>query len=490
MYWEQRQEQLWQTLEKDEAALTKRMDAAYTRESAALEKEIAAYYTKYGENGVIRYRSLLQSLGDDDKALLLERMDEFAQKYPEHADLLPVRESIYKLDRLEGLQKSIYLQQLELAAWDDIQLTEHLAKNAMRGYAGAAKFTGGGTYTVREDIVKKFVDTAWADGKNFSQRIWDNRAKLAGYLNQDFAMAMARGDSYTKCVKVLRERFDVGASSAKALAYTEGSFVMNESSMEAFADQYEEYAVSCARDSKVCDRCAPLNGKQFRIKERVAGENFPPFHTRCRCSYTIVVESVKENAGLETKDLRGIIGRKNGQIGDTDGYTVLESIERISDTGETEIKKEFDNFCSQYAYANEEHAVVITRDGTLYRLKGLSGTVNVNLVGEDALEGATVFHNHPVWDGFDSGDSFSWKDVTQAIASGTKNEYLISGNERDLFSYQGSKTSEEIKKSYKEALYSLKEEAFANNQPIEYWQREVMKKLSNELEGFYFGENI
>ena len=41
-------------------------------------------------------------------------MDEFEKKYPEYADLMPIRESIYKLNRLEGLQQSIRLQQREL----------------------------------------------------------------------------------------------------------------------------------------------------------------------------------------------------------------------------------------------------------------------------------------------------------------------------------------------------------------------------------------
>lgn len=46
----------------------------------------------------------------------------------------------------------------------------------------------------------------------------------------------------------------------------------------------------------MCDKCAPLNGKRFRIDARATGSNFPPFHTRCRCSYTVVVESMKAGA--------------------------------------------------------------------------------------------------------------------------------------------------------------------------------------------------
>lgn len=422
MYWAQRQEQLWQALEKDEAALTKRMEAIYAREAAGLEKEIAAYYAKYGEDGVIRYRSLLQSLGDDDKALLLERMDAFAQKYPQNADLLPVRESIYKLDRLEGLQQSIYLQQLELAAWDDAQLTQHLAKNAMRGYAGAAKFTGGGTFTVREDIVRKFVGTPWADGKNFSQRIWGNRTKLAGYLNQDFAMAMARGDNYAKCVKALRGRFDVGASSAKALAYTEGSYIMNESSIGAFADWYEEYAVSCAGDGKVCDKCAPLDGKRFRIKERVTGVNFPPFHTRCRCSYTVVAESVKAGAY---------------KYGDRKHIPVTEqsinNVKKVQTRFMTQdqaghLRDTHRQILHAVQNAPEETEAITYLDSNLKAIKIVvgekKGVVNI---GEPPVGAVGIAHNHP------SGRVFSFDDISNFSVRENLNVMTVVGNNGSVY---------------------------------------------------------
>ena len=100
-YWENRQKQLKQSAEKDESKLKKRLASFYDAEFKRLEKEIAAYYQQYGEDNVIAYRNLLQGLSGEDKTLLIERMDEFARKYPQYAHLMPVRESIYRLDRLQ-----------------------------------------------------------------------------------------------------------------------------------------------------------------------------------------------------------------------------------------------------------------------------------------------------------------------------------------------------------------------------------------------------
>ena len=81
----------------------------------------------------------MEALPEEDKCLLMEQMDEFAKKYPQYAHLMPVRESIYKLNRLEGLQYSVRMQQLEIGAVENEKITEHLNRQAMRGANTAAE---------------------------------------------------------------------------------------------------------------------------------------------------------------------------------------------------------------------------------------------------------------------------------------------------------------------------------------------------------------
>ena len=291
-YWQKRQQQLNDQLEKDEKKLKIKLSKSYDIQQKKLEKEIASYYQTYGENNVIEYRKLMESLPYEDKQLLLQRMDEFAEKYPQYAHLMPVRESIYKLSRLEGIQTSIKLQQLEMGAIDNAELQQHFEQLAVRSANSSAEQLGFGKnfYTVNSDLVAKTVGKQWADGKNFSERIWSNRSKLADYLNNDFAMAIARGDSYQKCIKALGERFDkVSRNDMYRLIYTEGTFVQNEASITPFEEDFEEYEISIA-DEKACNHCKAMRDKKFSIKDRKAGINFPPFHSWCRCSFTIAVD--------------------------------------------------------------------------------------------------------------------------------------------------------------------------------------------------------
>lgn len=292
-YWADRQEQLKQAAEKDEAKLKKRLSSFYDAEFKRLDKEIAAYYQKYGKDNVIAYRNLLQSLSDEDKTLLMERMDDFAEKYPKYADLMPVRESIYKLDRLQGLQYSVYMSEAEIAGYTNAQMTEYLTKLSQQGVNYGMETLGFGKnfYSINSDAVKQFVDVPWLNEENFSTRIWNDTKKLAQYLNQDLAQGFARGDSYDKLVRNLRQRFGrVNRKDAYRLVYTEGTYVMAEATMQPFKDNFEKYRLSPVLDGKTCPICRGLREQVFLISERQPGVNFPPIHPWCRCSWEIVVD--------------------------------------------------------------------------------------------------------------------------------------------------------------------------------------------------------
>ena len=287
-YWANRQKQLNQAAEKEESKLKKRLSKYYDSEFRKLEKQIAAYYQEYGKNNVIEYRKLMEALSDEDKRLLIEQMDEFAKKYPQYAHLMPVRESIYKLNRLEGLQYSVIMRQAEIAGLDNDEITSHLNRLAAKGinYSMEALGFGKNFYSVNSDIIKRFVDVPWSNGENFSKRIWNDTQKLAQYLNQDIAQGIARGDSYDRLVRQLRKRFsNVNRRDAYRLIYTEGTYVMAESTIQPFEEDFEYYKLSPLMDEKTCTICRGLADKVFKISERQPGVNFPPIHPWCHCAW-------------------------------------------------------------------------------------------------------------------------------------------------------------------------------------------------------------
>ena len=292
-YWKKRTDELKKWASKNENSLNKRLSKYYEKEFSRLDKEIAAYYTKYGKDNVIEYRTILEKLPDEDIKLLMEKIDDFVYKYPKYAHLVPVRESIYKLNRLEGLQYSIIMQQHEMAMKDQEEVTEYLNNLAAKSANTSMEAMGFGKnfYSVNDQIIKKFVDTPWSNGESFSTRIWNNTNKLANYLNTDIAQGFARGDSYAKLTSSLRNRFiKVSKNDAYRLIYTEGTYVMAEATMQPFTEDFEQYRISTVGDSRVCPICREMSSKVFNISDRQAGVNFPPFHPWCRCTFEIVVD--------------------------------------------------------------------------------------------------------------------------------------------------------------------------------------------------------
>lgn len=291
-YWSDRQDQLRKAAEKEEAAIKKRLSKFYDAELKKLARAISSYYQQYGIDNVIEYRTLLQSLDEADRTLLMEQMDEFAEKYPQYAHLLPVRESIYRLDRLQGLQYSVFMAQANIAGYTNEQLMEYETKLAQQGLNYSMETLGFGKnfYSINDNIVQEFVDVPWCNGENFSTRIWNDTQRVAEYINRDMAQAFARGDSYDRIVKDVRRRFGVNRSNAYRLVFTEGTYVMAESSIKPFEEDFTQYEYSPILDGKTCEICRALNGKIFEISERQPGVNFPPMHPWCRCTWLPYVE--------------------------------------------------------------------------------------------------------------------------------------------------------------------------------------------------------
>ena len=297
-YWSKRLQELDVSLSKDEKQLFSELSKYYEQEYAALDKEIAAYYAKYGEENVIAFRTLLLELPDADKQLLLQNMDEFAKQYPEFADLLPVRESIYKLNRLEGLQTSIVLQQLKIGAIEQSKFREHFEKQALKYAIYAAEQLGFGTnfYRIDSEMLQVVIGNPWCNGKDFSERIWANREALAQTLQNEIANGLIRGEDYKTMSRILQQKFEnTSQKQAERLVFTEDTYLSNEAKIRPFERNaaYTHYEYLCVEDHRTCETCRALSGQTFEISKRNAGLNFPPMHPWCRCTVMPVVEDLE-----------------------------------------------------------------------------------------------------------------------------------------------------------------------------------------------------
>ena len=284
-YWEQRMIQLYTAQDKKNAKFEKSMRKEYLRLEAQINKEIASYYSKYGKDGVIEFRQLIQSLSEKERELAFRDYDEFVRRNPRYKHLLPVRESIYKLNRLEGLQLNIRMNMVELGAFEEEGMRKLLEQayetgylSSMGGLQSAPSF-----FALNSTAMQLTLNEQWINGGNFSSRIWDNKEKLIRTLNTEIRDAIIRGDDYRQMTAIVKHRTGVGDYEAKRLVQTEYNFVMNQANKQAFIDaKLTRYEISAVLDRKTSKTCRTLDGEMFEFANASVGVNYPPFHAFCR----------------------------------------------------------------------------------------------------------------------------------------------------------------------------------------------------------------
>lgn len=137
---------------------------------------------------------------------------------------------------------------------------------------------------VAQEEVEKAISLTWCrDGKNWSQRIWDNKTLLQDRITKGLVDCIQRGDSKDRMVKQLMADFGVGYNYADRIARTELCYIQNKACLDRFNQAgVEYYKVLPAHDNRTCEVCGEIEGKVFRLSEAQIGVNMPPLHPNCR----------------------------------------------------------------------------------------------------------------------------------------------------------------------------------------------------------------
>ena len=144
--------------------------------------------------------------------------------------------------------------------------------------------------------VNQVLNTKFLGG-NYSERIWKNTDKLANTLKEVIGSAIARGESYSKTAREIRERFGVTQYEATRLVQTETCYFQNQAEIEALKTMgIEKYKFIATLDSRTSDICREHDKKVYNIEDAKAGENLPPLHPNCRSTVSAYLGEEYESA--------------------------------------------------------------------------------------------------------------------------------------------------------------------------------------------------
>jgi len=132
--------------------------------------------------------------------------------------------------------------------------------------------------------IEKLLLKPWAaDGKNFSERIWDNKQKLISEIHNELTRNVMLGQDPQKAIDAIAKKMNTSKNNAGRLVMTEEAYFSSAAQKDCFNDlDVEEYEIVATLDSHTSDICQSLDGQVFPMKDFEAGVTAPPFHVYCR----------------------------------------------------------------------------------------------------------------------------------------------------------------------------------------------------------------
>jgi SPP1 gp7 family putative phage head morphogenesis protein len=509
-YWQRRSEQIamrqFRRADGYEAALRREYDRAI----ASIKRDIEAFYGRFAIDNQVSYAEARKLLTIGELREFRMSLDEFIAKAKDNADGRWTRElsnAYYRtrVSRLEALQTQIYNQ---------VEMLTVSKEAAVRGILGEAytdtyyrtlyeiqRGTGIGASFARVDdqALKKVLGTK-LDGKNWSERIWEDRNKLREELHTKLAQGFIRGDSVDRMSRELAERMNVSYSRAKTLVHTETAFFTEQATMDSYRESgvVDRYEILATLDNRTSEICRAMDGKVFRVSEQEPGVNAPPFHPNCRTTtvpyfddeidvgerfardpdgqaYYVPGDTTYEQWKKQYVDSPGLASGDGKRDNDGDQLRFVQKIEP------REIPEAVQTYEGVIRHAEVENAYVIRPDGEVLTKSGTAEWIGFTEDELAKMKGATVTHNHPTnttqW-------SFSREDIELFIESGMKE--LRATDERYTYSLSGQSQLNpvELRKAYEEAQYKALDLIIQDGYDFEeidyYRQHEVVKMIAKQ----------
>lgn len=245
--------------------------ALATRRQKEIDKQIRKYYRDLSKQVIEEYEALYDKVllkvaaGEQVSPATLYSMDKY---WSMNAQL---RKRLNKTNsKFAAMMSKIF----EIVYWDSYKAIN---------LKGLEAFS-----TIDDAAVKQVLNAVWAaDGKTWSERIWDNLALLQETLDEGLIQCVVAGKKTTDLKKLLQERFNVSYSRADALVRTEMAHIQTEAARQRYTDYgIQQVEIWADKDERRCDVCGKLHRKKYPV-----GQHPPiPAHPNCRCCIVPVVD--------------------------------------------------------------------------------------------------------------------------------------------------------------------------------------------------------
>lgn len=295
-YWKQRFGQLEAAQNQKGAAAYQEMENIYRQAQKEIEGKINTWYQRFAANNgvsmaearkMLSGKTLKEFQWDVDDYIKYGKENGINNKWMKELENASAKFHITRLEALK-LQTQQSLEVLFGNQLDTIDSTMkriyldgyyHTAYELQKGFGIGWDIAG-----VDQKQVEKVISKPWAvDGKNFSERIWNNKEKLISEVHKELTQNIILGQDPQKAIDAIAKKMNTSKYNAGRLVMTEEAYFSSAAQKDCFHDlDVEKYEIVATLDSHTSDICREMDGKVFSMKDFEAGVTAPPFHVYCR----------------------------------------------------------------------------------------------------------------------------------------------------------------------------------------------------------------
>ncbi len=295
-YWRMRIEELEASEHQSSQKLVEEIQQQMRLAETEIEKQINAWYGRLAANNGV-------SMVEAKKLLNKKELEEFhwdVSTYIKYGEENALNKRWVK--ELENASAKVHITRLEQLKLQVQQETEKLFGNYLDSidshirslyenglYKTAYEIQKGAGIGwnitgIDHDRLNKIIRKPWAaDGRDFSERIWESRQKLIINLHTSLTQMCILGEAPNKVIDSLAKSMKTSRNQAGVLIMTESAFFGEEARRDCFQRLgVEKYEIVATLDEDTSDICREMDGRVFSMSEYEPGVTAPPFHPGCR----------------------------------------------------------------------------------------------------------------------------------------------------------------------------------------------------------------
>lgn len=326
-YWADRFISEEERRDRDNRRYYSTIEKEYNKALAGLEEDIEYWLGRIAKNNDISLSGAKELLSKKELQEFKWTVEEYIKKGEENGV------SGQWLKQLENASARIHIQRLEalkiqiqdrienMYTTRDKSMEDYLCRVYKDTYYHTVFEIDKGVGSIQSSFNKlndrkvlQIIHKPWTtDGKDFSTRIWEDKANLVNTLHTGLTQSLIRGGNLDDVVNDISQFVSSKIKNKKYVASrlvtTESAAYASKAQEQAYKDlSVDKYEILATLDLHTSDMCQDLDGKIFDRKDYQVGVTAPPFHPNCR---TVTVPWFPDDVDTGERAARG----KDGKVG-------------------------------------------------------------------------------------------------------------------------------------------------------------------------------